>query len=231
MVKVIAFDADDTLWHNETLFQLTQEKFAGLLADYHSTEWIMQKLFETEMKNLRYFGYGIKGFTLSLIETAIQLTEGRIAGSEIQKIIDYARQMVEAPVELLAHVKETITGLADTYSLMVITKGDLLDQESKIARSGLSRFFKYIEIVSDKNADVYRGILQKHNIKASNFLMVGNSLKSDVLPVLETGAGAVYIPYHICWEHEKAVEPATKTKNYLQLEHIGQLPGLLKQRT
>ncbi|MCP5102530.1 MAG: HAD family hydrolase [bacterium] len=229
MIDIIAFDADDTLWHNETLFHLTHEKFSALLSGYHDKEWIERKLFETEMRNLEYFGYGIKGFTLSMIETAIQLTEGRIRGDEIQKIIDFARRMVKAPVELLDHAAETVKMLAESYSLMLITKGDIFDQESKIARSGLSDYFKHIEILSKKTAETYRAVLEKYGIEPRRFVMVGNSLKSDILPILEIGAEGVYIPYPLCWEHEKVNAEELHQKNYHQLENIGQLPLLVNK--
>jgi putative hydrolase of the HAD superfamily len=229
MIDIIAFDADDTLWHNETLFQLTHEKYEVLLSEYHSTEWIRKKLFQTEMRNLEYFGYGIKGFTLSMIETAIQLTEGRIKGSRIQTIIDFARQMIKAPVELLEHAEETVNTLFQSYPLMLITKGDIFDQESKIARTGLSERFKHIEILSHKTAASYRKVLKKHAIEPERFLMVGNSLKSDILPVLEIGGHAVFIPYPLCWEHEKVDESKLDRVHYHQLKHIGMLPQLLKQ--
>ncbi len=229
MIDIIAFDADDTLWHNETLYKLTHEKYEELLTGYHSIEWIQKKLFETEMRNLNYFGYGIKGFTLSMIETAIELTEGRIGGSDIQKIIDFARHMVKAPVELLDHVADTIKTLSKSYRLMIISKGDLFDQESKIARSGLCDYFKHIEILTHKTTDTYKAIFKKYDIEAQRFLMVGNSLKSDIFPVLEIGGHAVFIPYPLCWEHEKVSDMDTNQKYYPELEHIGQLPELLQR--
>ncbi|MCP4156154.1 MAG: HAD hydrolase-like protein [bacterium] len=228
--EIIAFDADDTLWHNETLFQLTTQKFTDLLADYHSPEWIQQKLFDTEIKNLKYFGYGIKGFTLSLIESAIELTEGRVSGSQIQKIIEYAREMVKAPVELLDHVRESIEALSKSYKLMIITKGDLLDQESKIARSGLSDYFETIEIVTRKDKGIYSDILKKCGVTPQQFMMVGNSFKSDVLPLIEIGAHAVFIPYHICWDHEKVDAMDSYKGTFTELKHVGLLEKMLKEK-
>jgi putative hydrolase of the HAD superfamily len=230
MIELIAFDADDTLWHNETLFNMTHGKFGELLADYHGAEWVHKKMFETEMRNLKYYGYGIKGFTLSMIETAIELTAGRIQGSDMRKILDFARQMLTAPVELLEHAASTIETLAASYPLMIITKGDLFEQESKIARSGLSEYFKYIEIRTGKPAKTYKTILKKLGVLPGRFLMVGNSLKSDILPVLEIGAYGVFIPYPFCWEHEKVTEADLHYKNhpnYKELEHIGLLPRLV----
>jgi putative hydrolase of the HAD superfamily len=226
-VLLLAFDADDTLWHNEIIFSTTQEKFRQLLSAYHNPEWIEKKLYETEMRNIHHFGYGIKGFTLSMIETAIELSEGRIKGGEIKELINLAKEMLKSPVKLLENVKETISLLAGTYNLMLLTKGDLFDQESKIARSGLARYFAHIEIVSKKETETYRKILQRHNIAAGNFLMVGNSLKSDIFPVIALGGRAVYIPYHITWEHETLDEPKNSAGHFT-LDHIGRLPDLLK---
>lgn len=226
-IDVIAFDADDTLWHNESLFTLTQAKFKQLLAAYHSDEWIETKLNETERRNIEHFGYGIKGFTLSMIETAIELTEGRISGAEIQEIIGYARAMLEAPVELLDGVGQTISRLASEYQLMLITKGDLFDQESKIARSGLGDYFSRVEIVSEKNASVYRAIIARHRFDPQRFLMVGNSIKSDILPAIEAGARAVYVPYHLTWVHERVTD--YDRASFSEIAHIGLLPELLEE--
>lgn len=227
MISLIAFDADDTLWHNEDIFSLTQEKFNRLLAAYHSPEWIEKKLYETEMRNIQHFGYGIKGFTLSMIETAIELSEGRIRGIEIREIINFAKEMLKSPVKLLDNVRETIARLAESYNLMIITKGDLFDQESKIARSGLARYFEHVEIVSKKEKETYRKILRRHGINPGNFLMVGNSMKSDVIPVIALGARAVYLPYHLTWEHESPEVEKKRLTGIFKLDHIGQLPGLL----
>jgi putative hydrolase of the HAD superfamily len=229
MFDVLAFDADDTLWHTEELYAGTQARFMDLLAAYHSREWIEQKLYDTEMRNLGVFGYGIKGFTLSMIETAIELTEGRIHGSEIQALIDLAKEMVRADVRLLDHVAETIARLARRYRLMLVTKGDLFDQETKIARSGLGSHFAHVEIVSDKTAESYAALLARHHVPPARFLMVGNSLRSDVLPVVAVGARAVYIPYHVTWAHEVVTDPGIAPDAYFTLEHIGLLPDLLEQ--
>lgn len=228
MFDVIAIDADDTLWHNEPLYTLTQEKFSKLLEYYHSPSWIQKRLYETEIRNLQIFGYGVKGFTLSMIETAIELTEGRIQGNEIQRIIEFSKEMLKAPVELLDYVEETIPKLSANYTLMIITKGDLFDQESKIARSGLAEHFKHIEIVSEKTQATYRAILAKHRITPQRFLMVGNSLKSDIFPVLAIKGHAVYIHYETTWVHEAVSEEKKKTNEYFELRHIGQLPQFLE---
>jgi putative hydrolase of the HAD superfamily len=226
---VIAFDADDTLWHNETLYSLTQDKFKQLLANYVEAEEIEQKLFETEMRNLHYFGYGIKGFALSMIETAIELTAGRITGNEIKEIIAFAKEMLKAEIQLLDYAEETIAQLSTSYPLMLITKGDLFDQETKIARSGLANYFKHIEIVSEKTQDSYWSLLTRYNIDPQHFLMVGNSLKSDILPVVALGGQAVYIPHQLTWVHETLVNPEMKSQDYFQLEHLGQLPAFIER--
>ena len=224
---VIAFDADDTLWHNETLFTMTQDKFTKILEPYHEEEWIRQKLYETEIRNLALFGYGVKGFTLSMIETAIQLTEGRISGREIQVLLDEAKAMLSAKVETLPHVEEVIIKLQHDYRLMLITKGDLFDQESKLARSGLGDRFQMVEVVSEKNEETYRGLLERYGLEPSRFLMVGNSLKSDVAPVVGVGGNAVHVPYKTTWAHEKLEPGVLESSSYHQLEHIGLLPELL----
>lgn len=225
--KIIAFDADDTLWQNERLYARTQGQFKDLLAHYHSPDWIAERLYETEMRNLPHFGYGIKAFALSMIETAVELTEGRITGHDIQVIIDAARNMLAADIELLDHVAETVAHLAESYPLMVITKGDLRDQEIKMARSGLAPYFRHVEIVSDKNPASYAALLQRHAIAPAEFLMVGNSLRSDILPVLALGAHAVYVPHPLTWSHENNVPTPVTQTGFHELAHLGLLPDLL----
>ncbi|AEF54777.1 HAD family hydrolase [Marinomonas posidonica] len=200
--KTIAFDADDTLWRNEEIFMNAQDEFIRLLSPYHSETYIRDHLGEVQIRNLEHFGYGIKGFTLSMIETAIELTEGRILGSEVHQIIDLAKCMVAMPVEILPNIEVVLKTLQSECQLMVITKGDLLDQESKFARSGIVDYFDVIEVVSEKTPATYEQILNKHHIRTEDFLMIGNSLKSDILPVLDLGAKAIHIPYHSTWAHE-----------------------------
>lgn len=227
-ITTIALDADDTLWRNEEIFMEAQGTFIELLEPYHDKSYILSHLEGVQVRNLRHFGYGIKGFTLSMIETAIELTEGRISGHEIHQIIQLAKNMVSEPVTLLPHVQEVVEGLRGQYQLMVITKGDLLDQESKLARSGIADWFDLIEIVSDKTEESYRQILSRYQIPVDQFIMVGNSLKSDVLPVLDLGASAIHIPYHSTWVHEQ-VDDATlsKYKQLVQLTSIAELPSWL----
>jgi putative hydrolase of the HAD superfamily len=226
--RVVALDADDTLWHNDPLFTAAQERFRALLGQYHDAEWIDARLYEAEKRNLRLFGYGVKGFTLSMIETAIELTEGRIAGSEVQEILDMGLEMLRAPIELLEGVREAVAELADRYFLMLLTKGDLLDQESKLARSGLGDHFSAIEIVSEKDSRTYAAIMGRHGIEPARFVMVGDSLRSDVLPVLEAGGAAVHIPYRTTWVHEQVSEEALLGREFARLRSFRELPGWLR---
>ena len=227
MFDVIGFDADDTLWHNESIFTMTQKKFCEILSSY-SPELVDQKLSSNQIKNLKLLGYGIKGFILSMIETSIEITNGEIKGNEIQKIIDLGREMLAAPIELLPNVKEVIDELSKKYSLLLITKGDLIDQQTKISRSGLSNYFLALEIVSEKNSETYEKILSRHNISASRFVMIGNSMRSDIVPIVKIGGQAVHIPYYTTWEHEQK-HPSIDPKKFKQLKHIGLLPGLIEE--
>ncbi len=226
--KIIAFDADDTLWVNEPIFVKTQDRCKELLSLYVEPERMDEKLYETEMKNLRLFGYGIKGFMLSMIETAIELSDGKIIGSEIQRIVDLGKEMLEHPIHLLPNVKETINALKEDFELMVITKGDLFDQESKVARSGLADYFSRIEIVSEKDPATYDGVFSRNNIDVKEVLMIGNSLKSDVLPVCELGGRAIHIPYHTTWAHETVSTHHANGFEYDELADISMLPEFLK---
>ena len=228
MITTIAFDADDTLWHTERIFITTKEKYSGLLADFADKDFIEQHLDETETNNIKHFGYGIKGFTLSMIETACELTEGRITGDKIKQIIGLAKEMLAAPIDVLEGVRETIEELAKDYRLMVITKGDLLDQETKLARSGLGDYFSAFEIVPRKDAKIYKYIMRRHEIAAEEFLMVGNSLKSDILPVIEAGAQAVFVPYETEWFHERVSDEELEGKNFGRVETMRELPVWLK---
>lgn len=226
MIRVIAFDADDTLWHNETLFQEAQARFREMLRPFHDDAWIDARLFATEMRNLAHFGYGIKSFTLSLIETAVELTEGRIPGADVQRIIDLGKEMIAHPVEPLPRVREALEALVGRYRLMVITKGDLFDQEAKLARSGLGEFFDAFEVVSEKDEATYAAVFARHGVLPSDLLMVGNSVKSDVLPVIALGARAVHVPYATTWAHEHAEGGADA--GFPTLEHLGLLPAWLE---
>jgi putative hydrolase of the HAD superfamily len=179
------------------------------------------------MRNLKFYGYGIKSFTLSMIETAIELSEGQISGEEIKSILSFGREMMTMPVSVFEHVHDVLSQLSGAYKLLLVTKGDLIDQQSKIAQSRLESFFAGIEIVSNKRPATYQAILERYDIEPDKFLMVGNSLRSDILPVLEIGGHALYIPYHITWAHEEISAEEENEHDYFQLEHIGQLPALL----
>jgi len=229
MFDVIAFDADDTLWHNEPIYRGAQSQVLDILAHYHDRDWIERRMYETEIRNLEHYGYGIKGFTLSMIETAIELTEGRIGGGEIGRIIELTREMFEAPVELLDGVEETIATLAASHDLMLITKGDLFEQQAKISRSGLAGHFDKIEIVPVKIRETYQSIVARHEISPQRFLMVGNSIRSDVLPVIEMGGQAVHIPYETTWEHEIVPEEELAGREFIRLAHIRELPRLIDE--
>jgi putative hydrolase of the HAD superfamily len=206
MPLTLAFDADDTLWHNETHYAETQEAFRALLRSYHDDAWIDARLHDTEMRNLGHYGYGIKCFTLSMIETALELTEDRLDGAGIRRVVELGKAMLAKPVEPLPGVAEALQMLAGSFDLMLITKGDLFDQETKLAKSGLGGHFSKVEIVSEKDQATYAAILERHAIAPSVFVMVGNSVKSDILPVLELGARAIHIPYHLTWAHEVVVD-------------------------
>jgi putative hydrolase of the HAD superfamily len=228
MIEVLALDADDTLWHNETLFRDTHGEFRRLLSRHHDEEWIEARLYETEMRNLAHYGYGVKSFMLSMVETAVELTEGRISGEEVQRILELGRAMLSAPIRLLEGVEETVTTLAETYDLMLITKGDLLDQESKLERSGLRDRFRSVEVVSRKDTRTYEWLLKKHGVAPARFVMVGDSIRSDVLPVLEVGGYAVHIPYPTVWQHE-ATDTEPTGPRYVRLERIMELPDRVRR--
>jgi len=224
---LVAFDADDTLWHNERIFTDTQARFRELLRRHCDESVIEQRLYDTEIRNLGHYGYGVKAFTLSMVETAIDLTDGAITGGDVDAILDMGREMLNAPVELLDGVSEVIPMLAERYRLMVITKGDLLDQETKVARSGLGDHFDFVEVVSRKDRGAYERVLNAHGAHPVEFVMVGNSLRSDVLPVAEMGGVAVHIPYHTTWAHEQVRDGTTEALPYTRLERISEVPGFL----
>ena len=228
MIETIAFDADDTLWHNEVLFNGTQDRFRKLLSSDLDPERITEELYQTEIRNLEIFGYGIKGFGLSMIETAIEVSREQVTGAQIQMILDEVKGMLRAPVEVFDGVTETLKALADDYELMVITKGDLFDQEAKIARSGLGDFFRHVEVVSEKNEASYRNTLTKFGLDRDRFLMVGNSIKSDVLPVVALGARAVHIPYSSTWQHELVADEEHANADFWTIDSIRDLPTLLQ---
>ena len=226
--EIIGFDADDTLWHNEKLYVAAQSRYRQVMEPYSLPDNTDRELHLTEMRNLDLFGYGIKGFALSMMETAVDLSTGRLTGADVREILDITRTLLCAEVELLDHAAETVTVLAETRALVLITKGDLRDQESKIRRSGLARHFRKVEILSNKRTEDYAALLARHHIAPSQFLMVGNSLRSDIWPVLELGGSAVYVPHDFTWAHEEAPLPPSDHDRYYAIEHLGLLPGLLE---
>lgn len=226
-VTTIGFDADDTLWENLSFYRLTEERFAGFLADFADPDHLGERLLEAERKNLKLYGYGIKGFMLSMVETALEVTDRRVPGHVISKILEVGCEMLAHPVELLPGVAETIDALKGRYRLVMITKGDLFDQERKIAGSGLADHFAAIEIVSDKNAESYRRIFARHGDGAVQSLMVGNSMRSDVVPALDAGAWGVFVPHTISWELEHHDEPDGHPR-YHRLSKLSDLSALME---
>ena len=228
-VRVVGFDGDDTLWHSETRFHVTQGEFRDLLKRHAPDADVDARLAATEMKNLSIYGYGVKSFTLSMLETAIELTESRIPTGDLAVILGWGKRMLTEPTELLDGVEETLGELSGRYDLVLITKGDLFNQESKLASSGLGRLFIGVEIVSEKNTETYRGIFQRRGIRPEDFVMVGNSLRSDIVPVVELGGRAVHIPYVVTWEHEQVDEDKLPEKGWRRLESIRALPVALSE--
>ena len=227
-LKIIAFDADDTLFVNEPYFQETEEKFCALMSDYLSHQGLSQELFKTEIANLELYGYGIKGYILSMIEAAMRISNKTISVEVIEKITDYGKELLQKPIELLDGVEETLAALKGKYKLVVATKGDLLDQRRKLHNSGLGHYFHHIEVMSDKKEKDYEDLLKRLEIKADEFFMIGNSLKSDVLPVLNIGGHAVHIPFHTTWEHEK-ISHKVEHPNFKALDKITEVLPILLQ--
>ena len=227
-ITTIGFDADDTLWQNESFFRLTQDRFTALLADHAEPDHLHDRLLAAERRNLGHYGFGVKGFTLSMIETAIEVTEGRVPASVIAEIMAAGREMLEHPIELLPHAQAAVETLAETHRVLLITKGDLLDQERKLAQSGLGDLFHGVEIVSHKTAPAYARIFARHGDGPDRALMVGNSLKSDVIPVIEAGGFGVHIPHGLTWALEHADAPEGHPR-FAMLDHLGQLPDLVSR--
>lgn len=221
-IKVIAFDADDTLWVNEPYFQEIEKKFCALLEDYLPQHTTAKELFKTEIANLTLYGYGIKGFMLSMVETALRIGGRDINPEIIEKAIGYGKELLEKPIELLDGVEDVLKALKDKYRLVVATKGDLLDQERKLKKSGLEHYFHHIEIMSEKHENDYLKLIKHLDIDASQFIMIGNSLKSDILPVLAIGGYACHIPYHTTWAHEH-IEHTIEHPRFSKLEKIADI--------
>ena len=221
-IKAIAFDADDTMWINEPYFQQIEEKFCNLLEDFATHHNISQELLKTEIQNLSIYGYGVKGYTLSMIETALNISNKKLDIEVIEKVIEYGKDMLSKPVELIDDIEQVLQQLKLKYKLVVATKGDLLDQEQKLKRSGLENYFHHIEVMSDKKEADYKKLIKHLDIQPNEFLMIGNSLKSDVLPVLELGGHAIHIPFHTTWEHEK-IDHHVEHENLMSLSKISEL--------
>ena len=227
-LKVIAFDADDTLFVNEPYFEETEKKFCGLMEDYLSHQSLSQELFRTEIQNLPVYGYGIKGFILSMMEAALELSNYQVTPQTMQSIVDIGKEMLNKPVELLDGVEEVLNQLSKTHRLILATKGDLLDQERKLEKSGLIKYFHHIEVMSDKRSCDYQKLLNHLDIEPQQFLMVGNSLKSDILPLVEIGAHAIHVPFHTTWQHEQVCPSTIKGKNYQTVNGILEILKFIK---
>ncbi|MDJ0823086.1 MAG: HAD family hydrolase [Paracoccaceae bacterium] len=221
-LRTIGFDADDTLWHNERFFRLTQDRFAALLADHAEKDHLNERLLQAEMRNIGHYGYGVKGFVLSMIETAVEITDGRVPGEVIAELLAVGRDMLDHPIELLPHASEAVEALATDHHLVLITKGDLLHQERKLAQSGLGEMFDGVEIVSEKTPSTYTRIFGALSGGAPAALMVGNSMRSDIRPAIEAGAWAVHVPHDLAWALEHAEPPA-----HPRFREIPDLSGLL----
>lgn len=226
MITTLGLDADDTLWHNETIFRLTHERFCDLLAPYVERETLLARLSAVERRNLSLYGYGVKGFTLSMIETTMELTDGQAASSVIREILAAGRDMLAHPVEALPEVEATLAVLSERYRLVLITKGDLLHQEQKLAASGLGDLFAAVEIVSEKDRATYERVFERHGTGADQAAMCGNSMRSDILPAIEAGAYAAHVPYVVTWEHEMADAPVDNPR-FAELASISDLPDWL----
>lgn len=226
-LSTIGFDADDTLWHNEQVFRVTEKRFADLLAEHADPDDISNRLLEAEKRNLRYYGYGIKGFTLSMVETALEITENRVPASTIGHILAAGREMHDHPVETLPHVQETLEHLSQSYRMILVTKGDLFDQERKLAQSGLGELFGAIEIVSEKDVSTYLRVFAEYGDGPEHGMMVGNSLKSDVIPAIEAGSWGVYVPHDLTWALEEEDAPKDADR-FHQLDNLGELTQLIE---
>lgn len=225
-IQVIGFDADDTLWVNETYFLETEQKLRLLLAPYVDGETVSAELFRTESNNMPLYGYGVKAYILSVLETAIRITDGKVPASILEKILILGKEQLSKPVELLDGVEDTLNALVGRYRLIVVTKGDLLDQEQKLRRSGIEHLFHHIEVMSDKTDREYRALLNHLDIRPDEFLMIGNSVRSDILPPLNLGSYAVHVPYHTTWAHERVDEPVINS-HFFMVESLWEVISLL----
>lgn len=226
-IKVIAFDADDTLWVNEPYYQEVEQKFQNLLKDFLPAEEISKELLKTEIKNIELYGFGAKGFILSIIETALQISNNKVSAKVIEEIILLGKELINMPIKLLPNVEKTLISLNKNYKLILATKGDLLDQNKKLQKSALQKYFHHIEVMNYKNEEEYLSLISKLNIKPTEFLMIGNSVKSDILPVVSIGAKAIHIPFSVSWKHEILNEKHNKN-TYKIVKEISELISLLK---
>ena len=226
-IKVIGFDADDTLWINETYFREAEQEFAKLLFNYETQNKIDQELYKKEIENLKYYGYGIKGFVLSMIECALELSNYQLNPKIIEQIITIGKDMLSKPIDLLDGVEEVLQSLQGKYRLIVATKGDLLDQEKKLEKSNLSKYFHHVEVMSDKKEKDYKKLISHLDIAPSEFLMIGNSLKSDILPLVKIGATAIHVPFHTTWIHEQVSETISSKLAYYSCLNIKEVLSLL----
>lgn len=227
-IKVISFDADDTLWQNENLFRETEQKFCRLMTPYTNKDNALKILWKMEVKNIPLYGYGIKAFTLDMIEAALKISKNNLTAKEVKKIIAIGNKIIKSPVILFKGAEQTLKTLSKKYRIIVTTKGDLLEQENKVYRSGLAKYLHHIEVMSEKDKKSYARLLKELNVKPQEFLMVGNSVKSDILPVLALGANAVFIPSKFTWFYEDGDASKIPAGNYLKLQKISQLLEFLK---
>jgi putative hydrolase of the HAD superfamily len=226
-IKVIAFDADDTLWVNETYFREAEGKFAKLLSTYETPNKIDQELFKTEIKNLDLYGYGVKGFMLSMVECALEISNYNLNPKLLEEILNIGKEMLLKPIDLLDGVEEVLKSLYGKYKLIVATKGDLLDQERKLEKSGLLQYFHHIEVMSEKKEKDYQKLIKHLDIETNELLMIGNSLKSDVLPLINIGASAIHVPFHTTWAHEEVSDFEQKNVNYKTINNLKELVSIL----
>ena len=230
-IKVIAFDGDDTLWVNEPYYQETEKQFCKLLSAYLPENEISEALFQIEIANLPLYGYGAKGFMLSMMETALRISENKVEPSVLKDIIRLGKALLEKPIELLNGVESVLSALQKQYKLVLATKGDLLDQERKLLKSGLNPFFHHIEIMSNKKEEDYRKLLRHLDIEPEEFLMIGNSLPSDIIPVIELGGYGIHIPFHVTWQHEEIHQPDLDNFRYREIKKLSEIPELLRHET
>jgi putative hydrolase of the HAD superfamily len=228
-IELIGFDGDDTLWHNETIFSMSQARFEAMLAPYVEAPDVYERMIATERENVQLFGYGIKGFTLSMIETAIEITDGQVTARELLALIDLGKSMLAHPTELLDGARVAIESAATVAPVVLITKGDLFDQESKLARSGLGDLFDAVEIVSEKDSARYERVLRDHGVEPEHFVMVGNSVRSDIIPVVELGARAVHVPYHVTWALEEADASTLPADRWARIDDLSELGPVLDE--